>query len=232
MANINTLIKSIVFFALCMSLFLPAKSQLNLQQVDGLPSKELYDLHVDRKGYLWIAHDLGISRFDGLNFTHFSCPGQASLSMSGIIEDNHGRIWCHNFSGQIFYIERGQMKLLKAYNYAKEIQFPHIAICGDELLATSDHGLFVCSTTDLSSKYLSTKNTAYTTLTAIFKLAILVYKKNCYVYLHDKGIKKLIADSVLNSNSGNSHIQPANFGNLFYLISNPSGFVQKILYKN
>src|SRR5687768_16793420 len=231
MANINTLIKSIVFFTLCLSSFLSAKSQLNLQPVDGLPSKELYDLHVDRKGYLWIAHDLGISRYDGLNFIHFSCPDQASLSMSGIIEDNQGRIWCHNFSGQIFYIERGQMKLLKAYNYAKEIQFPHIAVCGDELLATSDHGLFVCSTTDLSSKYLSNKNTAFTSLTAISKQAILFDKKNWYVYQHDTGIKKLKADSALNLKSSNSNIQPGNFGNLFYLISNPSGFVQKILFK-
>ncbi len=177
--------------------------------------------------YLCVGHDLGISRFDGLNFTHFSCSGRASLSMSGIVEDNQGRIWCHNFSGQIFYIERGQMNLLKAYNYAKEIQYPHISICGDELIATSDHGLFVCSTTDLSSRYLSIGNTAFTSLTAISKRAILSNNKSWYVYNRETGIKKLKADTALNFNNS-ANIQPGNFGNLLYLTSNALGLVQKI----
>ena len=228
----NILTKSIVFTTLCLSFVLSAKAQLNLQQVDGLPSKELYDLYVDKKGYLWIAHDLGISRFDGLNFTHFSCAGQASLSMSGIVEDNHGRIWCHNFSGQIFYIERGQMKLLKAYNYAKELQYPHISICGDELVATSDHGLFICSTRDLSSRYLSFDNRAFTSLTTISKRTILFDGQNWYIYQREKGIKKIKAESALIFNSKNSaNIQVGNFGNLVYLTSNPSGLVQKILFR-
>ena len=224
--------KSLVFVILCLLLILPADSQLNLQEIEGLPSKELYDLHVDKKGYLWIGHDLGVSRFDGLNFTHFSCPGQASLSMSGIVEDNYGRIWCHNFSGQIFYIERGQMKPLVTYNYAKELQFPNISICGDELVATSDRGLFVCSLKDLSSKYLSYRNTAFTSLTTISKRTILSNNKGWYNYQKETGIKKLKADTALNEAFANAaHIQPGNFGNLIYLASNSSGLVQKIVLK-
>src|SRR5215217_4341491 len=104
--------KSILGFIIFLLAAIDAYAQLNLQQVEGLPSKEVYDLHIDKKGYLWIAHDLGITRFDGLNFIHFSDPQQASLSMGDITEDGQGRIWCHNFSGQIFYIENGKMFLL------------------------------------------------------------------------------------------------------------------------
>ena len=152
-----------VIFCILIGLLYPVLSagQLNLTEVQGLPTRELYDLHVDRKGYLWIAHNLGISRFDGLNFIHFSNPAQASLSITGITEDNRGRIWCHNFSGQIFYIENGQMRLLQAYNYANELHFTRIAVCGDELLATSDSGLFVCSTIDFKTAYLPIERTAH-----------------------------------------------------------------------
>ena len=63
--------KTILCSILILFASLTGKTQLHLQQVDGLPTKEVYDLHVDKKGYLWIAHDLGITRFDGLNFLHF-----------------------------------------------------------------------------------------------------------------------------------------------------------------
>ena len=98
-------------FLFFVSFFVSA--QPRVEMVKGIPSREVYDLHIDKKGYLWIGHELGISRYDGTNFTHFSHPRQSSLSMTDIIEDPLGRIWCHNFSGQIYYIEKERMQLLK-----------------------------------------------------------------------------------------------------------------------
>ncbi len=211
-----------------------SEAQLALKEVQGLPTNELYDLHLDRRGYLWIAHDLGISRFDGLNFIHFSNPAQASLSITDIAEDSQGRIWCHNFSGQIFYIEQGQMKLLETYDYAKESHFTRIAISGDELVATSDQGIFVCSTTDFKHKYISIKTgkkEGVVSLAAIAKRTVLLVGENWWVYQKGKGIKPLKSDGGVNlKKMGSVSLQPNTYGNLLFLISNPLGIPAEPLY--
>src|SRR6476661_7133491 len=106
-----------VFIAVLFLLTRVAYSQLHPERVNGLPTNELNDLHVDKNGYLWIAHGLGISRYDGLNFTNYSHPDQISLPTADIAEDGHGRIWYHNFSGQVFYIEKGMVHRLESYDY-------------------------------------------------------------------------------------------------------------------
>ncbi len=120
----------------------------------GLPTEEIYDLFEDSKGYIWVSHSLGISRYDGQSFTNFSCPDQTALGTTRICEDQQGRIWCHNFNGQIFYIQQEQMQVLTQYDPALEINFPDIVIKDSELIATSAKGLFVCNTRTMQCRYL------------------------------------------------------------------------------
>src|SRR4051812_44119984 len=120
-----------------------------VNEVITTPSKEIYDLLQDKRGFIWIADELGVRRYDGATFTSYSHPQQSSLSMTDLAEDKQGRIWCHNFNGQIFYIENEQIHLLSGYDIALEKYYPRIAICGDELLATSSRGLFICNTKNL-----------------------------------------------------------------------------------
>ena len=39
---------------------------------DGLASPEVYHVLQDKKGYIWIATDNGVSRFDGYDFRNYS----------------------------------------------------------------------------------------------------------------------------------------------------------------
>jgi len=110
---------------------------------------------IDKKGFIWIAHNLGISRYDGISFTSFTNPEETSISMTDLVEDNYGRIWCHNFNGQIFYIKDDKMVYLKEYDFKKETMFPRLVLYGDELVATSAKGIFICNTHTLKCKYLS-----------------------------------------------------------------------------
>jgi two-component sensor histidine kinase len=112
------------------------------QEVKGLPTKEVYDLLIDKKGFLWIAHNLGVSRYDGVTFTNFSNPEQTSSGMSGLMEDSSGRIWCYNFSSQVFYIENEKMELLREYNSRTETAIPKMLIFNNVLYVTSIDGLF------------------------------------------------------------------------------------------
>ena len=94
-----------VIYILLIWPLLSLSQSIPLKEVAGLPTRELYDLMVDKKGFVWITHDLGITRFDGINFINFYNQKQTSLSGTGLLEDAQGRIWFNNFTGQIFYIE-------------------------------------------------------------------------------------------------------------------------------
>ena len=71
---------------------------------EGLPSSETYSAFQDSKGYIWIATDMGVSRFDGYNFKNYStADGLADNTIFKFYEDNKGRIWFYSFSGRLSY---------------------------------------------------------------------------------------------------------------------------------
>jgi ligand-binding sensor domain-containing protein len=111
---------------------------------DGLPTTEVYEVFCDSKGFLWIGHSLGLSRYDGNRFTHYNNSSINNLGFSDIKEDKLGTIWCRNFGGQIFYIQNNQMKLLEAYNWKQQNTFPKIFIDeSNQLIATDVNGIFI-----------------------------------------------------------------------------------------
>ncbi|TVL96957.1 MAG: hypothetical protein CV087_23045 [Candidatus Brocadia sp. WS118] len=61
---------------------------------NGLPSSETYDILQDDQGYIWIATDNGLSRFNGYEFENFG-PEQGLLdnTVFKIYKDYRGRLW-------------------------------------------------------------------------------------------------------------------------------------------
>ncbi len=111
------------------------------QQVTNAPCNSIFDVYIDRKGFVWIGHELGLSRFDGMSFTSYHHPLQSSLAMSNLSEDSKGRLWSMNFDGQLFYIEHDRMHLFQ--DYKPDLNLSTFVIVNDELLAKSSKGLFV-----------------------------------------------------------------------------------------
>ncbi|RZK48276.1 MAG: diguanylate cyclase [Pedobacter sp.] len=75
---------------------------------NGLPSNNLFNILQDKKGYLWIATDAGVSRFDGNNFENFSIDdGLPDNQILQLKEDKKGRIWFLSFSGKLSYFYNG-----------------------------------------------------------------------------------------------------------------------------
>lgn len=202
-----------------------------LKPAFDFPTKEIYDLHVDRHGFLWIASDYGVARYDGINCVHFSSPLQISLGCTNLLEDNYGRIWFNNFNGQIFYIDHETVTLAKSYNYKNESNFPRLALFGDELLATSDKGLFVLNTRNLTGRYISTGS--YTSSLAVLKDQVLVYgDKKWYSYKAGTGLKKLTyaGDDQIQGNVYN--IATNTYRDTVYTMANPSGVVKLLRLQN
>ena len=91
---------------------------------DGLPSNSCYFTLQDRKGYIWVATDAGVCRFDGKVFEIFSIDdGLPDNQIVKLYEDSQGRIWFSALNGQLSYYSGGKIfndkneKSLKLLNF-------------------------------------------------------------------------------------------------------------------
>jgi len=80
----------------------------NYQVEDGLPSNNVYALASDTSGYLWIATDAGLCRYDGQYFkTYTKKEGLPDIEILDLFLDSQNRLWCNAFNGKIFCLENG-----------------------------------------------------------------------------------------------------------------------------
>ncbi len=84
---------------------------VHLSEKDGLPDIEFYNMLEDSKGFIWLAANKGLYRYDGKIFKNFTHPQKRGLSVFNPYEDKEGRVWCSNISGQFFYVENDELKL-------------------------------------------------------------------------------------------------------------------------
>jgi len=91
---------------------------------NGLASNNCYYILQDKKGFIWISTDNGVSRFDGTNFQNFTIEdGLPDTQILKMTEDNQGRIWFFTLNGQLSYLKDGKFynqdnnDLLKKLNF-------------------------------------------------------------------------------------------------------------------
>lgn len=97
------------------------------KETENIIGSEVYSIRQDKAGYIWIAGNEGVFRYDGKQVKQYTCAGQNGKSISDLKEDAQGRMWCKNFNGQIFYIAGDSLKI--AVDVSKEYPtFPENAI--------------------------------------------------------------------------------------------------------
>lgn len=98
----------LAFLFLCLTFYISAQNQSFYQfnTDNGLPSNETYKIIEDSKGYIWIATDRGVIRYDGYEFDIFTTEdGLANNVVFWIYEDNKGRIWFSGIDNSLCYFE-------------------------------------------------------------------------------------------------------------------------------
>ena len=126
----NTLIRRIILLFLFYFTYLftcKAQNPLfkNYGVKEGLPSSETYEVFQDSKGYIWIATDGGISRFDGYEFKNFTTEDGLPHNVNfGFYEDHKGRIWLKSYADKLCYFLNDKFHVLdfktalsKEFNY-------------------------------------------------------------------------------------------------------------------
>ncbi|MDY0196412.1 MAG: histidine kinase [Tenuifilaceae bacterium] len=89
----------------------------NFTADDGMPSNEVYHVIQDSLGYIWIATNNGVSRFDGYTFKNYGIEdGLIETSIHEIYIDYKGRYWFISNSGRLAYMENDIIKPYK-FNY-------------------------------------------------------------------------------------------------------------------
>ena len=86
----------------------------------GVPSTEIYQTYIDTKGFIWLATNKGISRYDGYEFKNFDLkeglPDNTILYIAG--EDKKGTVWFSSMNMDLFGIQTN-FKVIIAPNQKK-----------------------------------------------------------------------------------------------------------------
>lgn len=128
------MLKRCFYFPGLIFLYLQVSAQepysITIDKSQGLPSNSVYDIFEDSRGFIWVAHNEGLSRYDGHTFKTFFPNGQTSPSGSHIREDIFGRVWYETFDGYIHYVEGDSARVLQQ---EKPLDYIHFALIQDRL---------------------------------------------------------------------------------------------------
>jgi ligand-binding sensor domain-containing protein len=97
--------KRIIFALLLCSISAFAQQPVHeiISTEKDLPSKTVYSILQDSKGFIWIAHEKGISRYDGTKMKNYIATTSQGRACTSLQESNDGRIWFVNFDGNVYY---------------------------------------------------------------------------------------------------------------------------------
>lgn len=143
----------IIFTFLSLSTYAQQPFSYKLDYEKGFESNEVYEIEQDSFGFVWIGCDAGIFRYDGVHFKQYVHPEQNGVSVSNLIIDEQQRVWCQNFTGQVFYIEKDTMHLFK--DFTKETSaFPNYNIQGNDFFVIKSNYTEVY---DITSKVIKSR---------------------------------------------------------------------------
>ena len=100
---------------------------------DGLAQSQGFLIYQDRKGYIWICTNNGLTRFDGIEFiNYFRKDGLPSNLVQRLIEDKAGDLWALSSDGFskytgdrfIFYPPSSDLKMIKLTSSATPTDKP------------------------------------------------------------------------------------------------------------
>ncbi len=77
---------------------------------EGLAGSTVYSMTQDKEGFIWIATETGVSRFDGTHFRNFTTnDGLPDAEVTNIYCDSKDRIWMAPFSKSVCYYYKGKI---------------------------------------------------------------------------------------------------------------------------
>ncbi len=127
-------------FLLPLMLFTQSPALRYFSDDDGLPGMTIYEIKQDPRGYLWMATNKGICKFDGREFRKYAFKGLKSNDTPYSFMDQEGTPWFYNLAGEILYVRGDSIKKLELPKihesseiYSFFIQNPYLYITWSKL---------------------------------------------------------------------------------------------------
>lgn len=144
----------------------------------------------DSKGYIWLAHEKGLSRFNGQSFLNYSGNMVQSRGLSNLNEDYNGNIWCQNFSGELYSTQLKSLRHDSIVNSSGNF-IPFSIYKGTHLLTIRDGKLLVIEIQSRTiSKISSEGNTFVNTNILIQNDLLYLFANNKSKIIRYKSLKQ------------------------------------------
>ncbi|CAL2085058.1 YXYXY domain-containing protein [Tenacibaculum sp. 190524A05c] len=177
------------FFIIFCVEFLSAQEpiSIHLTEKEGLPDKEFYSIVEDDKGFVWLAGNKGLFRYDGYEFKLYTHPEQVGLSVFTPILDKDKIIWYTNLSGQLFCIKNDKVILFKKLKDFFNGNLPRIQAHNNLLYLSVSSRLLVLD--KISGEIL------YTNVSSNYYYSYIIVINNVAYFFNDEGyLCKLTSD--------------------------------------
>jgi signal transduction histidine kinase/ligand-binding sensor domain-containing protein/DNA-binding response OmpR family regulator len=121
-------------------------------QKDGLPNNQIQCIFQDRKGWIWIGTNQGLSRFDGYRFLNFIHNPEDTTSLSGslvrvIFEDNRGNLLIGTENGGLNVFDREKERFLHPYKSHPEFKSKEVSV--NSIMEDTAGNLYIGTDQDL-----------------------------------------------------------------------------------
>ncbi|MBL0913532.1 MAG: hypothetical protein IBJ09_14285, partial [Bacteroidia bacterium] len=148
----------------------------------GLPAKTLYNMCVDKRGFIWLAAENGLFRFDGQRFYQYTTrDGLCDNEIIEIFCDSKNRIWCSGYNGKISLLEKGVVNndhgLIRNWQ-SRGFIFDIAEDAAGNIYMAGEKKQLLRIDTGLRVRELPVENTG----TDMSLSAVTIYKNRLYVY--------------------------------------------------
>ena len=83
----------------------------NWSSRDGLPQDHIRDVVQTRDGFLWLATDAGLARFDGSGFKAYGLrDGLGAVAVTSLLEADDGALWIGTVGGGVSVMRQGRIE--------------------------------------------------------------------------------------------------------------------------
>ncbi len=107
---------------------------------DGISGTEVFDVIQDDRGYIWLATNNGICKFNGKKFeSYYKRDGLPDNSIIEFYKDSRGRIWILPYNNKLAYLKNDSIysykfnNKLKVYEYSSVYSIASFLVKKDDL---------------------------------------------------------------------------------------------------